>query len=137
MREGWHGSDYLILFEGEEIPQASSRYDIAAALPGYHLLGLRGWDDFIVQNESGEVATVPTVPCDPQHLEAFAVQLNGLELRTDARVAGRIKWYLQPVVFGGDPSVGPNLIWVDESQHAALVRWWNGKYREVRRTGSG
>jgi hypothetical protein len=136
MREGWHGNDYLIIFEAEEIPRASSSYDLAAVLPGYQLLGLRGWDDFIVQSESGEIAKVPTVPCDPKYLEVFPLQLNGLELRIDARVAGKIKWYVKPVVFGGDPSVGPNLIWVDQSHHAALVRWWNGKCREVRR-GSG
>jgi hypothetical protein len=136
MREGWHGSDYLILFEGEEISQASSRYGIASALPGFEVLGLRGWDDFIVRNESGVVGTVPTVPLDPGHLSVFPVQLRDLELRPDATRAGKIKWYVTPVIFGGDPGAGPNLIWVDHGQHAQLVLWWNGKYRELR-SGSG
>jgi hypothetical protein len=127
----------LILFEEDEIVRASFEYDIASVLPGFQILGLRGWDDFIVRNESGEIATVPTVPSDPGQLAAFPVGLIDLELRTDAKLAGKIKWYLTPLIFGGDPEVGPNLIWVDHRQHAQLVRWWNAKYRELRKADSG
>ena len=47
MREGWLEKDYLVLFSGPESSEASLAYRIQAYLPGYQILGLRGWDDFI------------------------------------------------------------------------------------------
>lgn len=50
MQEGWCGEDHLILFAELEIDSVSARYAFPALLPGYRILGLRGWDDFIVQD---------------------------------------------------------------------------------------
>jgi hypothetical protein len=33
MREGWHGEDYLILFDESELTAASNRYEMARLLP--------------------------------------------------------------------------------------------------------
>jgi hypothetical protein len=129
MREGWCGEDYLVLFDGREVPQASLRYDIARLLPGYEVLGLCGWDDLIVRDAAGAVFTVPTVPLAPTHLETFELPKSDTHLAHDTRFTGRIKWYLQPLAFGGDSNVGENLIWVDHDQHSGLVRWWNDKNR--------
>jgi hypothetical protein len=52
-------------------------------------------------------------------------------METDSRFTGRIKWYIKPVVFGGDPNPGENVTWVTHEQHAELVAWWNRKYREA------
>ena len=46
--------------------------------------------------------------------------------------ADEIKWYITPVVFGGDPSLADNVTWVALDQHAQLVKFWNGKYGEIR-----
>jgi hypothetical protein len=50
----------------------------------------------------------------------------------DERFLGKIKWYVQPIVFGGDPNIGMNVIWVNHEEHAQAVTWWNDLYRSVR-----
>ena len=62
VEEGWFGDDYLILFSPAEIAVASESYALTEWLPGFELLGLRNWDDFIVRDSSGQVFVVPTVP---------------------------------------------------------------------------
>lgn len=131
MREGWHGNQYLILFELTEIPSASQRYDLPRFLPGYDIVGLRGWDDFIVQDADGNLFTVPTVPLEPRFLKPLELDVSCLQFEPVPRVARRIKWYVTPIVFGGDTSLEANVIWIDLAQHAQLVKWWNNKYHEV------
>ena len=50
----------------------------------------------------------------------------------DERVRGKIKWYIKPLLFGGEPGMSDNVKWVELDQHAQLVRFWNQKYREIR-----
>ena len=138
MREGWYEGEYFILFAEDEASLASDQYGIAGALPGFQIVGLRGWDDFIVRDQSGGIFTVPAVPCDAKYLRAFPRPPAASQLAEDARAAGKIKWYLKPLVFGGDAGIGENLTWVTHDQHAQLVRWWNNEYRvRVAKVGSG
>jgi hypothetical protein len=134
MKEGWLGGEYLILFEGSETGAATDRYAIALALPGFELIGLRGWDDFIVRNRNGDVFSVPAVPFDKKWLTPFQMPNGAPRLQPDDRFAGRIKWYVKPVAFGGDPEIGGNVVWVSHEEHAGLVQWWNERYREQTRT---
>src|SRR6266550_7865891 len=134
MREGWYQDDYLILFDESEVASVSERYTISKMLPGYQVLGLLGWDDFIVRDTEGRTYTVPTVPALPQHLSPFSIPEKP-SLSSDPRFLAKVKWYLMPVVFGGDANVGKNVVWVDHDQHAQLVRWWNENYRSLK-TGS-
>ena len=131
MLEGWHGENYLILYDESETSAASESYNIAGPLPGFAILGLCGWDDFIVRDLSGAAFTVPTVPLDREYLEPFDLPLAGAQLEPDPRFTGKIKWYIQPVVFGGDPSKDENMTWVSHHDHAQVVRWWE---RQVPRT---
>ena len=127
MREGWAGDDYLILFEDDESEAASARYALPEWLPGYSLVGLRSWDDFIVHDQEGNLFTVPTVPAVAKYLESY--HLPGKQAwTTDERFRGTIKWYEKPIVFGGDPSE-ECVRWVSHDQHAQSVRYWNGVYR--------
>jgi hypothetical protein len=138
MDEGWYEDDYLILFAGQEVPRATDRYGIAAALPGFQVVGLRGWDNLIVRDESGQAFSVPAIPCNAKYLAPFHVPAEPWQLAKDASVAGKIKWYVKPLVFGGDAAVGPNLTWVTHDKHAELVRWWNKRYRTLAaKVGSG
>src|SRR5690348_17048248 len=111
MIEGWQGDDYLILFEGFEILAAENRYGFEKFLPGYRLIGLRGWDDFIVRDEAGRFYSIPTVPLVPQYLESFTLPQPEATLVSDSRFTGKVKWYVKPIVLGGDPNAGENLIW--------------------------
>jgi hypothetical protein len=43
MREGWHGDDYLVLFDESEVAAASARYEVSRFLPGFKVLGLLSW----------------------------------------------------------------------------------------------
>lgn len=131
MREGWHGEEYFILFDDAETSTASSSYGISNFLPGYQIIGLRSWDSFILKDSSGQTYSVPTVPLTKRSIEPFRLPEPGAMLQTDSRFVGKIKWYLQPLVFGGDPALGTNLTWVNAEQHAQLVKWWNDKYRSL------
>jgi hypothetical protein len=131
MREGWVGDDYLILFEGDEVETATAKYSFSELLPGYRLLGLRGWDDFIVDDNAGHLSTVPTVPLSTAYRAQF--ELPGVDQvwRVDPQLRGKIKWYVKPLIFGGDPSSHQNLAWVSHDEHAELVRYWNKMYRSM------
>ncbi len=132
MREGWHGKDYLILYDESESSAASDGCRIAQSLPGFEILGLCGWDDFIVQDPNGAIFTIPTVPLDRELLEPFEVPLDGIRFEPDSRFTDKIKWYLKPIVFGGDPSSGENMIWICHEEHAQLVLWWNDLYFKLK-----
>ena len=104
---------------------------MSAFLPGCTLIGIRGWDDFIVQDEAERKYCIPTVPLDPQYLIPCDLDL-GATLSPDPSYARMVKWYVKPIVFGGGPEVGSNLTWVNHEQHGQLVRWWNDLYRSLR-----
>lgn len=124
----------MILFESrDEAISLTECYAVAEALPGHILIGLKNWDDFIVQNIENQLFTVPTVPLDAAHIRPLTVNPDPLTLRPDQRFAGKIKWYIKPIVFGGDPSDEKNTAWVSLDQHIEAVKWWNRTYRDLKR----
>lgn len=131
MEEGWNDNEYLILYALSEIAEASERYAISKLLPGYEVVGLRGWDDFILRDAGERTYSMPTVPVKMANLSTFQVP-NHQGLRPDSRFQGKIKWYIKPLVFGGEPQAKNNIAWVSHEQHAQLVLWWNKKYRSLR-----
>jgi hypothetical protein len=135
MNEGWYQGQYFILFTPGEGAAATERYAIQSMLPGFGVAGMRGWDDFILRDASGALFAVPTVPLLVDHFEPIGSLPSARELESDPAMEGRIKWYVTPLVFGGSPELGDNLIWVTHEQHGELVRWWNAKYRELRALG--
>jgi hypothetical protein len=126
--EGWLNDEYLVLFSEAERSDHADRYGISATLPGYVVVGLRGWDDFIVLNEAGGMLCIPTVPLDLVYAKPFALP-GSFDLIADSRFANKIKWYLKPLVFGGDVQDLDNVTWVSLTQHAELVVWWNAQYK--------
>jgi hypothetical protein len=136
VREGWLDEDYLVLLSDHESSDASRKYGIHGYLPGYRILGLRGWDDFIVRDATGCVYTVPSVPMASRYLSAWTVPADSELLKPDLRFTGKIKWYTKPIVFGGDPSDPNNILWISHEQHMQVVTWWNSKYQESN-AGSG
>lgn len=130
MIEGWIDNNYLVLFSGEEIDDRSHRYQIGNYLPEYRVIGLKGWDDFIVLGVDGSTFTVPTIPLTGKYLQP--VQPPPSEaLKHDTRFVGHIKWYITPLVFGGSADDKHNVEWLTHEQHIQAVRWWNAKYREL------
>jgi hypothetical protein len=136
MNEGWVGDDYLILFDESEVATMTERYAFSQFLAGYQVFGLRGWDDFIVRDSQGRTFSIPSVPLEPKYLSPFAIPERMEDLRPDARFRGKIKWYLKPTVFGGDPSAKENMRWVSLEEHAELVRWWNDLHRSLTNKGA-
>jgi hypothetical protein len=130
MIEGWHGDDYLVLFE-EEASRMTALYGLREFLPGYDVVGLRGWDDFIVADEKQSLFSLPTVPLEPKHLEPFSTVIQRAAIMPDVRFKNKVKWYVKPVLFGGDPSSKENMAWVSFDQHAELIRWWAKTYRDT------
>jgi len=133
MIEGWHDKDYIVLFEERsEGPAMAERYGIPALLPDFTLVGIVGWDDFILRDASGKLFTVPTAPSVSDYLKPLGNQIDSSKIKSDSRFTGRIKWYVHPIVFGGDPSLEKNVTWVSIDQHVELVKFWNNKYREMK-----
>ncbi len=132
MTEGWYNDDYLVLFDGEEEAERMTEgYGLRELLPGYTAVGLKGWDDLIVRDQEKRHFTIPTVPLDPSYLQAVKLPDDQSAIRPDARFEKKVKWYITPIVFGGDPKVGKNLAWISYEQHFEAVRYWNKRYRDL------
>lgn len=133
MKEGWHNEDYFILFESQaEAMDASTLYGLSDYLPDHYIIGLRGWDDFIVSDIQSNFFIVPTVPLSQDERQPFTFSSESLILEADAKLSGKIKWYVKPLVFGGSAIEEGNIIWITQKEHAELVRWWNKKYNEIK-----
>jgi hypothetical protein len=132
MIEGWYGDDYLIVFDEAETASASDRYAISQLLPGYEVIGLCGWDDFILRSSAGQIYCAPTIPLNLQRLSPFALPVDLQSLQQDERFRAKIKWYVKPIAFGGDAKLGENVIWVSHEQHGELVKWWNSRYASLK-----
>src|ERR1017187_4734996 len=130
MTEGWCNEDYLVLFSEEESHAKTQQYKLPVYLPGYQMVGLKGWDDCIVVAPTGQYFSVPAVPLAEQYLQPFSFP-SPLRLAADERLLGKVKWYTKPIIFGGDPAAGENLTWVSHEQHGQLVVWWNEQYRAI------
>jgi hypothetical protein len=129
MVEGWCGEDYLILFE-EQASSLEAAYALSEFLPGYRLVGLRGWDDFIVADSVGGLFTVPTVPLSTNYLEPLNPEDIQGDIKPEPQLKNKIKWYIQPLIFGGEGKLGNNLTWVTVEQHTMAVKFWNERYRD-------
>ena len=131
MKEGWHRGTYLILFDDDEIGPATRRYGLDQSLTDFRLIGLESWDNFLVRNARGLTFSVPTLPHSEGLLQSVATPQPDVALEPDSRFAGKVKWYVKPLAFGGDVRDLSNVHWVDHDQHAQLVRWWNDKHRQL------
>lgn len=136
MNEGWLGDVHFVLFDEREIRDATEQYGIQSVAPGSRVLGLRSWDDFIVSDPHGRTFSIPTVPFDVRYAQPIALP-DARRLRLDESFVGKVKWYVMPLVFGGDPRSKENLAWVSHTDHRQLVVWWNAKYRELKPSGAG
>jgi hypothetical protein len=133
MKDGWHMDDHFILFENqEEAKLATSRYGLSDYLPGYFIVGLKGWDDFILCDTASNYYTVPTIPLAKEDVRPFVFPAETLKLRSDERFSNKIKWYVKPIVFSGSPTEKENMVWITHEQHAEAVRAWNKLYFEIK-----
>jgi hypothetical protein len=133
MHEGWFENDYLAVCESDEESAGLTRgYGLRDRLPGYKIAGLKGWDDFIVVDDSGQLFTVPTVPLVSEYLAPTTIKLDPAGLRGDPRFKGQIKWYRTPVVFGGSPTDKANMMWITYDVHQEAVRAWNKIYDDLK-----
>ncbi|MGE9293812.1 MAG: hypothetical protein ACQKBW_09385 [Puniceicoccales bacterium] len=134
MKEGWYGNEYLVLFEGEEIEARTNDYAIPTYMPGHTLLGLAAWDNFIVrEDKTGKVYKVLTLPMRPEYREPCDIDLADAEFKLDrdARYYQKVKWYIDPVVFGGDPEPGENMVWLPHKEHVEAVLYWNNIFENM------
>src|SRR5690242_10956784 len=110
MREGWCNDDYWSLCENQgEAEHLTAIYGLAEYMPGYFIVGLKAWDEFILADREGQYFLAPTVPLEQGSLAAFHFPSEALRLKADDRLTGKIRWYVQPIRFGGNPE---NLTWL-------------------------
>lgn len=132
MREGWYNDDYWSMCEDQkEAEHLTAIYGLGEYLPDYFIVGLKGWDDFILCDREGKHFLVPTVPLERASLATFRFPAQFLRLESDDRFTGKIKWYVKPIRFGGDPNADDNIAWLSQEQHAQAVRWWNKFYYDT------
>ena len=132
MREGWYNDDYWSLCEDQkEAEHMTALYGLADYLPGYFIVGLKGWDDFILADREGQYFLVPTVPLERTGLAPFRFPTESLRLVADERFTKKIKWYVKPIQFGGDPATKENMAWLSQDEHAQAVKWWNRCYYDT------
>src|SRR5258706_9950468 len=132
MREGWYSNDYWALCEDQkEAEHLTAIYGLGESLPGFFIVGLKGWDDFILVDRESQYFSVPTVPLERASLTAFRFPTETLRLQSDERFTEKIKWYLKPIRFGGDPNANENMVWLSLDEHASAVKWWNKLYRDT------
>ncbi|MEP6672209.1 MAG: hypothetical protein ABJF10_23805 [Chthoniobacter sp.] len=132
MREGWCNDDYWSMCEDQkEAEHLAVLYGLAEYLPGYFIVGLKGWDDFILCDREGRYFSVPTVPLERAKLAPFRFPETALPLESDERFAKKIKWYVKPILFGGDPTAEENRTWLSPDQHVQAVKWWNKVYYDM------
>jgi hypothetical protein len=132
MREGWCDDDYWSLCEDEkEAGRLTAIYGLAEYLPAYSIVGLRGWDDFILSDQHGQYFLVPTVPLEQASLVPFCFPAESMRLESDDRYTTKIKWYVQPIRFGGDPAAKENIVWLSQDEHVQAVKWWNKFYHDT------
>ena len=110
----------------------AKKYSLADYLPGYALVGLRGWDDFIVRDEKNALFTILAVPLTADLLRPFPIEIEPSHIKADSRFTGKIKWYIQPIIFGGDPQAQKNMTWIPIDTHAEAVNYWNKLYRDIK-----
>jgi len=105
MKDGRHNDEHFILFESqEEARAATARYSLSDFLPGFFVVGLKGWDDFILCDTHRRYFTVPTVPLSKEELQLYSFPAEKLKLEADSRFENQIKWYITPIIFGGSPT---------------------------------
>jgi hypothetical protein len=132
MREGWCNDDYWLLCEDQREAEAlTTTYGLADYLPGYFIVGLKGWDDFILCDREGQYFLASTVPLERGSLAPFQFPSASLRLESDDRFTGKIKWYVKPIRFGGDPTAKENMAWLSLDEHVQAVRWWAKFYYET------
>ncbi len=108
------------------LPKPTTLKDICLR---YTVSAIVGWDDFLLADHAGRYWRVPTVPLAQKYLEQHRQVHELNQFESDDRYAGKIKWYIHPIVFGGDPASEENMAWINIKKHQEFVIWWNEKYR--------
>lgn len=133
MISGWHNNEYLILFEEQiEANAMTERYGVSERIPDHTLIGIRGWNDFILMSPEGSLMVAPTVPLRKEELERWDFKIDLSKIKSETEIGDKIKWLVTPLVFGGSPTDNENISWISIDQHIELVNWWNSKYDEIK-----
>ncbi len=131
MQEGWYNDNYVIVFDNSELDQVTKAYGTAEFIPEFKVVGVRGWDELVLMDGAGMFFRIPAVPLNPKYLKRLGEDWPPTGLVSDDTFSGKIKWYVKPIVFGGDASSEENITWVDLHTHQNLVKWWNQKYCDI------
>lgn len=132
MLEGWCNGDYWSLCEDrKETEHLTALYGVAEYLPGYFIVGFKGWDDFVLIDRESRYFLTPAVPMERANLAPFHFPADPMRLESDDRFTKKIKWYVKPIRFGGDPNANENMAWLSQEEHVQAVRWWNKFYYDT------
>ena len=128
--EGWLSKNYYILFSQTEKDLYWDKHNLKQYLPNYDVFGLFNWDYFMINQSNKLYAIIPTVPLLDKYITKFIYKNRSMLLTQDPTIKGKVKWYKNPLVFGGNPNDKENTVMVKIEKHAELVEYWNRKYVE-------
>lgn len=137
MIEGWHGSDHLILFDEAEIAAASDRYAVSQFLPGYEVIGLRWWDDFILQDFGGATFCAPTIQAVAELQITFRLMRSPQKERhSNSMIVFRAKSSGTSNLSCSGATRSRRRNHLGQSRSACttgqMVKYWNGLYRSLK-----
>jgi hypothetical protein len=130
MTEGWIDNTYYIFFDSIEETAVTLAYHLGEYLPGFFLTGIKGWDELILRDSSGKHFLIPSLPLDKRFLEQYDFKIDPKKIITDDKLTGKIRWYIKPLIFGGDAVSEANILWVNLAKHQELVIFWNDLFRK-------
>jgi hypothetical protein len=126
--EGWLSKNYYILFSNEEKQLYWEQHHLKKYLPDFDVFGLFNWDYFIINKSNKLYAIVPTVPLMEKYITVFTYINRSMLLTQDPKQKGKIKWYKNPLVFGGNANDPDNITMIKMEKHAKLIEEWNKTY---------
>ena len=78
-----------LIFDEQDVARASEQSGIGRYLPGFVIIGLSAWDDFLVRDVHQSLFVVPTLPMAERYLRPVAAPVGREQLERDARYAER------------------------------------------------
>ena len=136
--EGWLGDEYVRLYAESARRHIASLYAFYEFLPGYELWGSWGLDALCFAPDA-KLYRIPWIPLSESHRQeaypsvaALQASLPSLHEATPAYDHfGKEVHFTKPVVFGGSPDGGANIVMVDQATHAQLCLYWNRVYARL------
>ena len=138
-REGWLVDQYIRIYASADRARVAAIYRFDEFLPGYEPWGSWGQDALCLSPER-PLFLIPWIPLAAsfrqEHYARVAAFEEAARSLRDATPSyqnfGKEVHFINPVIFGGDPSDKQNIALIEQSAHAEICVFWNRAYARLR-----